>query len=90
MQDTIFSPNILKRTISDALDGYYAVNLDKENLSFTVLITEWDKYECFRMPEELTSTSDAYRRASTWSGPYPEQISYWSTVIGTKKMSKKK
>ena len=49
-----------KKTVIDAVDGYHAVELDKESQLLTMFTTEWGRYMYLRMPQGFHGAGDAY------------------------------
>ena len=49
-----------KKTVIDAVDGYHAVELDKESQPLTMFITEWGRYMYTRMPQGFRGAGNAY------------------------------
>ena len=50
------------KTVIDAVDGYHAVELDKDSQGYTTFITEWGRYLYQRMPQGFLAAGDAYTR----------------------------
>ena len=55
-------PPNTKKTILDAVDGFYAIPLDEESRNLTTFITEWGRYRYLRLPQGYLAATDAYTR----------------------------
>ena len=55
-------PPHTKKTVLDAVDGYFAIELDKESQPLTTFITEWGRYMNLRLPPGFIAAGDAYTR----------------------------
>ena len=53
-------PKDTYKTILDAVDGYQAVELDKESQDLTAFITEWGCFNFLRVPAGLIDSGDKY------------------------------
>ena len=54
-------PNKLK-TVIDAVDGYHAIELDKDSQHLTTFITEWGRYQYLRVPQGFVGSGDIYNK----------------------------
>ena len=54
-------PNTWK-TVSDAVDGYHAITLNKESQPLTTFITEWGRYMYLRLPQRYLAFGDVHTR----------------------------
>ena len=55
-------PPNTKKTVLDAVDGYFAIPLDEESQLLTVFITEFGRYMYLRLPQGFVAAGDAYTR----------------------------
>lgn len=55
-------PAQTKKSVNDAVGGYYSVELDEESQPFTTFITEWGHYVYLRIRQGFLAAGDAYTR----------------------------
>ena len=55
-------PEGVKKTVSDAWNGYHSVPLQPEDRHFTTFITPWGRYRYCTAPQGYVSSGDAYTR----------------------------
>ena len=52
-------PSNTKKTVLDAVNGYYSVILDEESQKLTTFITEWGRFMYLRIPLGYLASGDA-------------------------------
>ena len=68
-------PEGVKKTVSDAWNGYHSVPLHPEDKHFTTFITPWGRYRYCTTPQGYISSGDGYtRRFDEIAADFPDKI----------------
>ena len=66
------------KTILDAVDGYQAIELDRESQPLTTFITPWGPYHFLRVPAGLIDSGDKYTsRYDQLIQHIPRKVNVW-------------
>ena len=75
-------PEGVKKTVSDAWNGYHSVSLQPEDRHFTTFITPWGRYRYCTAPQGYVSSGDAYtRRFDEIASDFPNKIKVIDDVL---------